>query len=120
MAYFGMLCRVVLVRTDVSEELTRATRRNIQEDAILHSHRGENLKSYKLQHCFEDQVKDHHSRGIHTDIEAALRKLLPRVPRCSKRANLLKSRHDRKKNSISPSEHICATYDPQNKQPGFP
>jgi hypothetical protein len=26
--------------------LTRATRRNIPEDAILHSHRGENLKSY--------------------------------------------------------------------------
>jgi hypothetical protein len=27
--------------------LTRATRRNIAEDAILHSHRRENLKSYK-------------------------------------------------------------------------
>jgi hypothetical protein len=26
--------------------LTRATRRNIPEDAILHSHRHENLKSY--------------------------------------------------------------------------
>jgi hypothetical protein len=26
--------------------LTRATRRNIQEDGILHSHRHENLKSY--------------------------------------------------------------------------
>jgi hypothetical protein len=26
--------------------LTRATRRNIQEDTILHSHRRENLKSY--------------------------------------------------------------------------
>jgi hypothetical protein len=26
--------------------LTRATRRNISEDAILHSHRRENLKSY--------------------------------------------------------------------------
>jgi hypothetical protein len=26
--------------------LTRATRRNIQEDDILHSHRRENLKSY--------------------------------------------------------------------------
>jgi hypothetical protein len=101
MASSGMLRRVVLVRTDVSEEhnasiirvtrisevgtlaltssvrrlivtanvilstpilvtllmevlnssetsvLTRATRRNIPEDAILHSHRRENLKSYK-------------------------------------------------------------------------
>jgi hypothetical protein len=29
--------------------LTRATRRNIPEDAILHSHRRENLNSYKLK-----------------------------------------------------------------------
>jgi hypothetical protein len=28
--------------------LTRATRRNIPEDAILHSHRRENLKSYLI------------------------------------------------------------------------
>jgi hypothetical protein len=28
--------------------LTRATRRNIPEDIILHSHRRENLKSYKV------------------------------------------------------------------------
>jgi hypothetical protein len=32
--------------------LTRATRRNIPEVTILHSHRRENLKSYKLQHDF--------------------------------------------------------------------
>jgi hypothetical protein len=30
--------------------LTRATQRNIPEDAILHSHRRENLKSYNLLH----------------------------------------------------------------------
>jgi hypothetical protein len=71
-----MLRRVALVRTDVSEELSATlirvtrigelgttlavtnnrrtlrrntkttTRRNIPEDAILHSHRRENLKSY--------------------------------------------------------------------------
>jgi hypothetical protein len=40
----GLLRRVELVRTDVSEET--ATRRNNPEDTILHSHRRENLKSY--------------------------------------------------------------------------
>jgi hypothetical protein len=49
-----MLRSVAHVRTDVSEELSasfirvtriRATRRNIPEDDILHSHRRENLKS---------------------------------------------------------------------------
>jgi hypothetical protein len=29
--------------------LTRATRRNIPEDTILHSHRRENLKSYMIK-----------------------------------------------------------------------
>jgi hypothetical protein len=73
MASSGMLCRVALVRTDVSDEisasiirvtrilvilikkglsssetsvLTRATQRNIPEDAILLRNRRENLKSY--------------------------------------------------------------------------
>jgi hypothetical protein len=31
--------------------LTRATRRNIPEDAILHSHRRENLNAYIVQCC---------------------------------------------------------------------
>jgi hypothetical protein len=30
--------------------LTKATRHNISEDAILHSHRRENLKSYSVVH----------------------------------------------------------------------
>jgi hypothetical protein len=56
----GVLRRVALVRTDVSEEpgasfirVTKigalgTTRRNNPEDTILHSHRRENLKSYKV------------------------------------------------------------------------
>jgi hypothetical protein len=51
----GTLRCVGLVRTDVLEApgssetsvLTRPTRRNIPEDTILHSHRRENLISYK-------------------------------------------------------------------------
>jgi hypothetical protein len=34
------------LRSSETSLLTRATRRNILEDAILHSHRRENLKSY--------------------------------------------------------------------------
>jgi hypothetical protein len=77
-----MLRRVALVRTDVSEELSasivrvtrigelgttlavtinrstvrRTTRRNIPEDATLHSHRRENLKSYISHLCFADHT----------------------------------------------------------------
>jgi hypothetical protein len=54
----GMLRRVALVRNDVSEELTRATRRNIPEDTILHSHRRETLKSYSMPLCI---ILDHNS-----------------------------------------------------------
>jgi hypothetical protein len=36
--------------------LTNATRRNIPEDAILHSHRRENLKSYRNETCKEVQA----------------------------------------------------------------
>jgi hypothetical protein len=34
--------------------LTRATRRNIPEDTILHSHRRENLKSYNIMTIHSD------------------------------------------------------------------
>jgi hypothetical protein len=76
MPFSGMLRRVALVRTDVSEEysasiirvtriceigttlavtsnrrtLIRTTRRNIPEDVIRHSHRRENYKSYIQTH----------------------------------------------------------------------
>jgi hypothetical protein len=51
----AMLRRVALIRTDISEKhiasiiriLRRATRRNIPEDGIHHSHRRVNLKCYK-------------------------------------------------------------------------
>jgi hypothetical protein len=60
MASSGMLRRVGLVGTDVSEALsssetsvlTRPTRRNIPEDVILHSHRHENLRSYIIFSTF--------------------------------------------------------------------
>jgi hypothetical protein len=58
MASSEMLRSVALVRTDVPKELsssfirmasvlTRTTLRNIPEDAVLHSPRRENLKSYR-------------------------------------------------------------------------
>jgi hypothetical protein len=34
--------------------LTRATQRNNPEDTILHSHRRENLKSYKVKRFIQD------------------------------------------------------------------
>jgi hypothetical protein len=62
-----MLRRVSLARTDVSEErsfetsiLTRATRRNIPEDGILHSHRLGDLKSYTSKNVFKILRKIHY------------------------------------------------------------
>jgi hypothetical protein len=40
--------------------LTRATRRSIPEDAILHSHRRENLKSYIVLKIF--RYKNHEQK----------------------------------------------------------
>jgi carbonic anhydrase/acetyltransferase-like protein (isoleucine patch superfamily) len=48
MASSGMLRRVTIVRTDVSEALSFSTWCNIPDDAILHSHCRENLKSYNF------------------------------------------------------------------------
>jgi hypothetical protein len=67
-----MFYRVAIIRTDVSEEhcifiigvrigelgttlvLTKATRRNIPEHGILHSHHRENLKSYNNTEIFSN------------------------------------------------------------------
>jgi hypothetical protein len=42
--------------------LTRATRHNIPEDTILHSHRRENLKSYILNNAIKDITTTPESR----------------------------------------------------------
>jgi hypothetical protein len=66
MVFSRMLRRVALLRTDVSVEpsasflrnsvLIRATRCNIPEDTILHSHRRENLESYNFIIIYLDPI----------------------------------------------------------------
>jgi hypothetical protein len=71
-----MLRSVALVGTDLTDTmmmedlcssetsvLTRATRRNITEDGILHSHRRENLKSY-IFFGLSPKSADVHEDGI--------------------------------------------------------
>jgi hypothetical protein len=44
--------------------LTRATRRNIPEEAILHSHRRENLKSYMIEETIGNSLKSIKLRNL--------------------------------------------------------
>jgi hypothetical protein len=50
--FFAAYVLVILMKEALSSSemsvLTRATRRNIQEDTIIHSHLCENVKSYKI------------------------------------------------------------------------
>jgi hypothetical protein len=46
-----------------SSVLTRATQRNIPEDAILHSHRRENLESYNTEINFLPRLQIAHMGG---------------------------------------------------------
>jgi hypothetical protein len=85
-----MLRREVLLRADVSRELsasfirvalkkeallssetpvlTRATRRNIPEDAILHSHRRENLKSSINMACLPAPISTYRLGSIQSKL----------------------------------------------------
>jgi hypothetical protein len=42
--------------SSLTSVITRATRRNVPEGTILHSHRLESLKSYTLQETFTEQT----------------------------------------------------------------
>jgi hypothetical protein len=72
-----------------SSVLTRTTRRNIQEDAILRSHCRENLKSYNFTLLFVEAHRDERRSGPHifetTRSQMALRLLALHVAAiCSK------------------------------------
>jgi hypothetical protein len=92
----GLLRRVALVRTDVSEEpgasFIRVT--NNPEDTILHSHRRENLKSYMVSKMYA-HIKRLASSGmlrrvalVRTDVSEELSASFIRVSRIELGATL--------------------------------
>jgi hypothetical protein len=48
--------------------LTKATWRSIPEDAILHSHRRENLKSYKIEYKHDNITSDDWAESQDQDV----------------------------------------------------